>query len=162
MKIDGIVGEGSINPLITDKEYYNDWIEVQQYSIGMHMPESPVDNNTGKASFNDLFIKKHPDKASHDLAMACSTGRKIKSITIDFYKINPFNDRKIQKYSIFKFNECQVSSWYQNSMTVNQMEEQSPIEQVAFNYEKIELTYLNEDESPEEIRRFDLKTNKSY
>lgn len=162
MKIEGISGEGPTNPLITDKEFYNDWIEVQQYSIGMHMPESPT-NGAGKASFNDLFIKKYPDKASQHLALACVSKRKIKSITIDFYNINPFNNKKIQKYAIYKFNDCMVSSWYQNSMTVNHIEpEQSPIEQVAFNYEKIEFSYLSGQSTPQETIGFDLKANSHY
>jgi type VI secretion system Hcp family effector len=159
MKIDGIAGDGPTNPLITDK-VYRDWIEVQQYSIGMHMPESQ-ESGAEKASFNDLFIKKYPDKASQHLAMACTSGRKIKSITIDFYNIN--NNKKIRKYAVYKFKDAMVSSWYQNSMTVNKIEpEQSPIEQVAFNYSKIEFNYLSGQPTPEKTMGFDLKSNKPY
>lgn len=162
MKIDGITGEGAINPLITDKKSYKDWIEVEQYSIGVHLETSKEGGNAGKASFNDLFIKKNPDKSSPHLALACMTGRKIKSITIEFYEINPSNNKKIQKYAIYEFNECIVSSWYQNSMSVNNMEPpQTPLEQVAFNYQKIRFNYLKGQHARGEILGFDLKANKA-
>lgn len=161
MKIDGISGEGVTNPLITDKQSYNDWIEVQQYSIGLHMPESQG-SGARKASFNDLFIKKNPDKSSPHLALACMTGRKIKSVTIEFYDINPSDNKKIQKYASYEFNECMVSSWYQNSMNINNTEsEQSPIEQVAFNYEKIQFNHLSGQSALEESIGFDLISNKT-
>lgn len=160
MKIDGILGEGVTNPLITDKQSYKDWIEVKQYSIGLHMPESQG-SRARKASFNDLFIKKNPDKASQHLAFACMTGRKIKSVTIEFYDINPSDNKKIQKYAIYKFNECMVSSWYQNSMKINNAEsEQSPVEQVAFNYDKIQFNHLAGQSALEESIEFDLIANK--
>jgi type VI secretion system secreted protein Hcp len=161
MKIDGILGGGATNPLITDKEYYKDWIEVEQYSMGLHMSESQS-VGAGKASFNDIFIKKDPDKASPHITLACMTGRKIKSITIEFYDINPSGNKKIQKYAIYKFNDCIMSSWYQNSMSIKNTESpQSPVEQVAFNYQKIEFTYLTGKPTGETIG-FDLIANKLY
>jgi type VI protein secretion system component Hcp len=89
------------------------------------------------------------------------TGRKINSITIEFYDINPQGNKKIQKYAIYKFNECMVSSWYQNSMNINNTESaQSTVEQVAFNYQKIQFNNLAGQPTPEGIIGFDLKANK--
>jgi type VI secretion system Hcp family effector len=126
------------------------------------MPESQG-GGAGKASFNDLFIKKYPDKASPHLALACMTERKIKSITIEFYDINPSDNEGFQKYAIYKFNDCILSSWYQNSMNINNIESgQSPVEQVAFNYQKIQLSYLKGQYAPGETIGFDLEANKPY
>jgi type VI secretion system secreted protein Hcp len=75
LKIDGIDGEA-----MDDK--FKNWIEVQSWNWGVHQGATAHKGGGAghsKASFQELHVSKHVDKASVKVFKACSMGDHIKN-----------------------------------------------------------------------------------
>jgi len=74
LKLDGIEGE-------SQDHKFKDWIEVQSWNWGVHQA-STAHHHTGgghsKASFQELHVSKHMDKASVKAFKACAKGQHLK------------------------------------------------------------------------------------
>ena len=136
IKIDGVPGES------TDDKH-KDWIEVLSYSWGISQPKSASASTAGGASaeradFQDFSIVKALDKASPKLALACAQGKHIKEVKIELCRAG--GDKV--KYMEYKLTNCIITSVRRGGSS--QGGETLPLEEVAFDYGKIEWTYTQQ------------------
>lgn len=136
LKIDGIPGES------TDDKH-KDWIEVLSYSHGVNQRASGSASTAGgataeRADFGDFSIVKALDKASPKIFEACSTGKHITTVTVELCRAG--GDKV--KYMEYKLSNCIVSSYRPGGSA--QGGETLPLEEVSFNYGKIELSYTQQ------------------
>jgi type VI secretion system secreted protein Hcp len=137
MKVDGIPGES------TDDKH-KDWIEVLSYSGGVSQPASGSASTAGgrsaeRANFQDFSVVKDLDKASAKLFLACAKGDHIKKIEIELCRAA--GDK--QKYMKYDLSDVIVSGVRPGGSA--QGGETLPLEEVSFNYGKIEWTYTETD-----------------
>jgi type VI secretion system secreted protein Hcp len=137
LKIDGIPGES------TDDKH-KDWIEILSYSHGLSQPSSGAQSSGGarsaeRVNHQDFSIVKTLDKASPKLALSCCTGAHIKEIKLELCRAT--GDK--QKYMEYKLSDVIVSSVRPGGAA--QGGETLPLEEVSFNYGKIEWTYTATD-----------------
>jgi type VI secretion system secreted protein Hcp len=149
MKIDGIPGES------TDDKH-KDWIEILSYSWGASQPASPSRSAGGAASaarvnVQDLSIVHALDKASPKLFLACCKGDHIKEVTLELCRAT--GDK--QKYMQYKLTDVLVSSVHPGGSSKGS--DVLPLEEVAFNYGKIDMTYTVID--PAGKAKGDVKAN---
>ncbi|MBR0800726.1 type VI secretion system tube protein Hcp [Bradyrhizobium jicamae] len=74
LKLDGIDGE-------SQDSKFKDWIEVQSWNWSVHQASTAqrhVGSGHSKATFAELHVSKHMDKASVKLFKACGKGEHIK------------------------------------------------------------------------------------
>ena len=137
IKIDGVPGES------TDDKH-KDWIEVLSYSWGVAQPKSGAASTAGGASaeradFQDFSIVKVLDKASPKLALACArreahqgghsgtlSGRRRQG---EVHGIQADQLHRQLRYA---------------AEALPRAERPLPLEEVAFNYGKIEWTYTQQ------------------
>jgi len=136
IKIDGIPGESS-----DDK--HKDWIEILSYSMGITQPTSGSASTSGgatseRAHFQDFSIVKALDKASPKIAQACAGGQHIKEVKVELCRAG--GDKV--KYMEYKMSDCIISSFRPGGSAHGG--ETLPLEEVAFNYGKIEFTYTQQ------------------
>src|SRR4029450_6240559 len=92
---------GDIKGESTDAKH-TDEIEVLSFSWGVTNPApSGSGAGAGKATFKDLSITHHIDKASPKLLEACATGTHLKDATITHRKAG----KGQQEYLIIKMND---------------------------------------------------------
>ncbi|MCR4411324.1 MAG: type VI secretion system tube protein Hcp [Thermoguttaceae bacterium] len=137
LKIDGIPGES------TDDKH-KDWIEVLSYSHGLSQPAAGARSTGGAASaertnHQDFSVVKVLDKASPKLALFCCNGTHIKSIKLELCRAT--GDK--QKYMEYLLSDVIVSCVRPGGSA--QGGETLPLEEVSFNYGKIEWTYTETD-----------------
>ena len=136
IKIDGIPGE------CTDDKH-KDWIEVLSYGFGVHQAAGASSTGGGRASaradFGDFTVTKVLDKASPKLFLFCANGTHIKEVKLELCRAA--GDK--QKYQEFKLTDVIVSGYNPNGAA--QGAESLPLEQVSFNYGKIEHVYTETD-----------------
>lgn len=135
-KVDGIPGES------TDDKH-KDWIEILSFSYGVSQPASGAASTAGGASaeradFADFSIVKALDKASPKLFEACAQGKHIKEVTIELCRAG--GDKV--KYMEYKLTNCIVSSFRPGGSAAGG--ESLPLEEVAFNFGKIEIVYTQQ------------------
>lgn len=136
LKIDGIPGES------TDDKH-KDWIEVLSYSYGVSQRASGSASTAGgataeRADFGDFSIVKSLDKAAPKIFEACAGGKHLKTVTLELCRAG--GDKV--KYMEYKLSDCIVSTYRPGGSVVNG--EALPLEEVAFNYGKIELSYTQQ------------------
>jgi type VI secretion system secreted protein Hcp len=136
IKIDGVPGES------TDDKH-KDWIEVLSYSWGLSQPKSASASTAGGASaeradFQDLSIVKALDKASPKLALACAQGKHIKEVKLELCRAG--GDKV--KYMEYKLTNAIITSVRRGGSS--QGGETLPLEEIAFDYGKIEWTYTQQ------------------
>jgi type VI secretion system secreted protein Hcp len=136
LKIDGIPGES------TDDKH-KDWIEVLSYSHGVSQRASGSASTAGGASaeradFVDFSIVKALDKASPKIFEATATGKHLKTVTVELCRAG--GDKV--KYMEYKLSNCIVSSYRPGGSAAGG--ESLPLEEVSFNYGKIELSYTQQ------------------
>ena len=136
IKIDGIPGESS-----DDK--HKDWVEILSYSMGITQPTSGSASTSGgatseRAHFLDFSIVKALDKASPKIAQACAGGQHIKEVKVELCRAG--GDKV--KYMEYKMSDCIISSFRPGGSAHGG--ETLPLEEVAFNYGKIEFTYTQQ------------------
>jgi type VI secretion system secreted protein Hcp len=136
LKVDGIPGES------TD-DAHPDQIEVLSYSSGVSQRSSASASSGGGASseradFQDFSIVKTLDKASPKLAVACADGTHIPEVVLELCRAG---GNKL-KYMEYKMSDCIVSSVRPGGSS--QGGETLPLEEVSFNYGKIEWIYTQQ------------------
>jgi type VI secretion system secreted protein Hcp len=157
LKLDGIPGES------TDDKH-KDWIEVLSFSWGVSQPASGSASSGGarsaeRCNHTDLQIVKSLDKASPKLFLNCCNGSHIGTIKL---ALNRATGDK-QQYMLYQLSDAIVSSVRPGGTA--QGGETLPLEEVSFNYGKIELIYTETDHKtgkPKgDVKGFwDLTTNK--
>ena len=133
LKIDNIPGES------TD-DAHRDWIEILSYNMGLSQTASASAGSGGGASaeradFQDFCVVKVLDRASPKLVVACADGTHISEVALELCRAE--GDRIT--YMEYKLTDCIVSSWRNEGYS--QEGEAQPLEEVSFNYSKIEWTY---------------------
>jgi len=136
LEIDGIPGES------TD-DAHPDWIEILSYSMGIAQAASASASSGGgasaeRANFQDFSIVKALDKASPKLAVACADGTHISSVVLELCRAGG-GQSEVHEY---KLTDCIVSSFRPGGS--GQGGETLPLEEVSFNYGKIEWNYIQQ------------------
>lgn len=157
LKIEGVPGESS-----DDK--HKDWIEILSFHWGVSQPTTGAKRSAGGASSSrsdhqDFSIVKAMDKASPKLALFCSNGNHVPAVQIELCRAT--GDK--QKYMEYKMTDVIVSAVRPGGSS--QGGEQLPLEEVSFNYGKIDLTYTETDHNTGKPKgdikaHWDLTTNK--
>ena len=136
LKVDGIDGES------TD-EAHDKWIEVLSYSHGLSLPSSGslssgISRSAERSDHQDFSVVKTLDKASPKLALSCSNGKHIAEVTL----VLRHDGGDKPQFMEYKMTDVIVSSvGYHGSVGT----EARPVEEVTFNYAKIEWTYTELD-----------------
>lgn len=136
LKVSDIPGES------TDDKH-KDWIEILSFNSGVSQRASGSASSGGGASaeradFQDFSIVKALDKASPKLAVACADGTHIKEVVLELCRAG--GDKL--KYMEYKLSNCIVSSVSPGGSA--QGGETLPLEEVSFNFGKIEWTYVQQ------------------
>jgi type VI secretion system secreted protein Hcp len=142
MAFDAFIKVADIPGESTDDKHA-DWIEVLSFSTGVSQTASGSASSGGGASaeradFQDFSIVKALDKASPKLALACADGTHIKEITLELCRAG--GDKL--KYMEYKLSNVIVSSVRPGGSA--QGGETLPLEEVSFNYGKIQWTYTQQ------------------
>jgi len=127
LKLGDIKGESS------DDKHKGE-IDVLSWSWGVSNPtsmESGGGGGRGKASFHDLNITHHVDKASPNLLKMCATGEHIKEATLTQRK----QGKGQQEYLLIKLTDVMVSS-VQDGGTGDQL-----TENFTLAFAKVDLEY---------------------
>jgi type VI secretion system secreted protein Hcp len=125
-------------------EKHKEWIEVLSFSWGASQ-KSAGERSTGGAasaervSMQDFSIVKTLDKASPKLFLCCCKGEHIPEVKLELCRAT--GDKS--KYMEYKMTDVLISSVRKGGTA--QGGEALPMEEVGFNYGKIELTYTETD-----------------
>ncbi len=135
---------------------HKEWIEVLSFSWGVSQPSAGARSSGGAASsqradFNDFSIVKTLDKASPKLALACAGGEHINEVKLELCRAT---EDKL-KYMEYKMSDVIVRSVRPGGAA--QGGEALPLEEVSFNYGKIELIYTESDHQTGKAKG-DIKT----
>ncbi|MFQ5873637.1 MAG: Hcp family type VI secretion system effector [Dehalococcoidia bacterium] len=136
LKIGTIAGES------TD-EKHTEWIECLSYSHGVTQPTTVRSSAAGiaseRADHMDFTVVKTLDKASPKLNLKCSNGEQIGEVIVELARAT--GDK--QKYMEYVMTDVIVSSVRPEGNA--QGEGTVPLEEVSFNYGKIQWTYTETD-----------------
>lgn len=137
LKIKTIPGES------TDVKH-KEWIEVLSFHFGAQQPAAGGRSSGGAASaervsLQDFSIVKHLDKSSPKLFSSCATGEHIGEVKLELCR----NTGDKQKYMEYVMTDVLVSSWRPGGSS--QGGEPLPLEEVSFNFGKIEIIYTATD-----------------
>jgi type VI secretion system secreted protein Hcp len=150
---------GDIKGESTDAKH-TDEIEVLSFSWGVTNPAPSGSGDgagAGKATFKDLSITHHIDKASPKLLEACATGTHLKDATITHRKAG----KGQQEYLIIKMNDVIITGVTHEGTTT--AAELAP-ETVSLAFAKVDFEY--KPQKPDGSLdagihfKYDLKTNK--
>lgn len=156
LKIEGVDGE------CTDDKH-KDWIEILSYSFVVAQPHSGAASTAGslsaeRANFGDFSVIHAIDKSSPKLFLACASGEHLKSAKLELCRAG--GDK--QPYMEYKMTDVIVSSVRPGGTGHS---ETLPLEEVSFNFGKIELKYTQTKveggrAAGQVASGWDLKTNK--
>ena len=137
LKVDRVPGECS-----DDK--HKEWIEVLSYSHGVSQPSSGSASSGGgrsaeRCDHQDFSIVKSLDKASPKLALFCCNGTHIPQIKVELCRAA--GDK--EKYMEYLFSDVIVASYMPGGSAEGG--ESLPLEEVSFNYGKVEWVYTETD-----------------
>ena len=128
LKIDGIQGESR------DAKHKGE-IDLESFSwseTASAGAQAGGGGGAGKVHMEDLHVVMKLNKASPLLFLACATGQHLKQAILTARKAG-----KAQlEFLVFKFTDLLVSSYHTSGS--NEVE---PIDQVAFNFARIEVEY---------------------
>lgn len=157
LKLSTIPGES------TDDKH-KDWIEILSFSWGVNQPTTGSRSTGGAASaeranLQDLSVVKVLDRASPKLFLFCCNGTHIPTASLELCRATGDKTR----YMEYKMSDVIVTSVRPGGQA--QGGEPLPLEEVTFNYGKIELTYTETDHATGKPKgdvkaHWDLKTNK--
>jgi type VI secretion system secreted protein Hcp len=150
LKIDGIPGESR------DSKHRGE-IELDSFSWGaVQAPAHGGGGGAGKVQMQDFHFVMTVNKASPKLFLACATGQHLKQAAFVARKAG----KGQQEFLVYKFTDILVSSY----QTGGAGGEVLPIDQVSFNFGKIEVEFRPEKPDgslgPPERAGWDVKTNK--
>jgi type VI secretion system secreted protein Hcp len=137
LKIDGVPGESS-----DDK--HADWIELLSYSHGVsQLGSGSVSSGGGRSAERcdhaDFSVVKALDKASPKLALFCCNGKHISTVDVELCRAAGAKE----KYMEYKMHDVIISSARPGGSA--QGGDALPLEEVTFNYGKIEWIYTATD-----------------
>ncbi len=157
LKIEGVPGESS-------DDMHGDWIELLSFSHGVSQTSSGAASSGGgrsaeRCDHSDFSVVKSLDKATPKLALACCDGTHIKEVKVELCRAG--GDK--QKYMEYLMTDVIVSSARPGGSAGGG--EALPLEEVSFNYGKIEWTYTETDHKTGKPKgdvkaNWDLTTNK--
>ncbi|MBN2271612.1 MAG: type VI secretion system tube protein Hcp [Sedimentisphaerales bacterium] len=154
LKIEGIEGE------CTD-EHHKDWIEVLSYSHGVTQPTTVLGGTTGRCDHQDFSVVKTLDKASPKLALYCCNGEHIPEVKLQFCtQASDVPQRQFMEYTL---SDVIISETKPKGGTM--AGESRPLEDVSFNYAKIEWIYTFyslDGKGNDVITSWDVAANKTY
>jgi len=137
LKIDGVPGES------TDAKHPG-WIELESYSHGLSQPSSGAQSSGGarsaeRTTHEDFTVVKPLDKATPKLALFCCRGDHIPLITMELCRAT--GDKQL--YMKYVLSDTIVSAVRPGGSA--RSEDLLPMEEVGFNYGKIEWEYTETD-----------------
>ncbi len=137
LKIEGVPGES------TDDKH-KDWIELLSYNHGVsQMGSGAVSSGGGRSAercdHSDFTVVKTLDKASPKLALFCCNGTHIGKVNVELCRAA--GDKT--KYMEYAMSDVIVSSARPGGSAGGG--EALPLEEVTFNYGKIEWIYTETD-----------------
>ena len=137
LQIEGVPGES------TD-ENHSDWIEILSYSHGVSQPGSGSVSSGGarraaRSEHLDFSIVKALDKATPKLNLYCCDGTHVPEVKIELCQATGTK----QKYMEYKMSDVLVSSVRPGGSS--QGGDNLPLEEITFNYGKVEWTYTETD-----------------
>lgn len=137
LKISTVPGE-------SQDDKHKDWIEILSYHWGVSQPASGSKSSGGARSaervdVQDFSIVHTLDKASPKLFLACCKGEHIPEVKLELCRAT--GDKT--KYMDYKLTDVIISSVRPGGTA--QGGEALPLEEVSFNYGKIEMTYTATD-----------------
>jgi len=163
MAFDCFLKIGTIPGECTDDKH-KEWIEILSFSHGLSQPGSGSVSSGGARSaercdHQDFSVVKTLDKASPKLALACCNGEHIASIKMELCRATG-NKSKYMEYDL---SDVIVASARPGGSA--QGGEALPLEEVSFNYGKIEWIYTESDHKTGKPKgdvkaHWDLVTNK--
>lgn len=126
-------------------KYREGHIEVQALRHKIEIPRSPQTGlPMGKRVHLPMTVTKEVDKSSPKLYQALGSSEGMKSVVLDFYRINPKGQE--EKYYTTKLENAIVvgiSAWIPNCMDAS-FSQFGHMEDVSFSYEKITETWLKD------------------
>jgi type VI secretion system secreted protein Hcp len=128
LKLDGIAGES------LDLKH-KDEIELESFGWGdmQQLAAAPGGGaGAGKVQVEDLNVIIKMSKASPLLFLACAAGEHIKEAILTARKAG----KGQQEFLVFKFSDLIVASYHSAASR-----DDAPIDQVAFNFAKIQVEY---------------------
>ena len=153
LKIDGVAGES------TDAAHKGE-IDVQSWSWGVTHAGALGGGGgagAGKSSFQDFHFVSRISKASPALFLACASGSHIKSATLS-------GVRGAGKVKGADFLQIRFTDLLVTSQLLGDSPDAEPVEEVSFNYGKLELTYTPQSPTgalePSVKAAWDVKANK--
>lgn len=133
LKINGIEGESS-------NENHKNEIQLESWSWGESQTGSSAHGTgagAGQISMQDFHFVMKMNKASPKLLLACAQGKHIPDATLVCRKAGG----KQEKYLEVKFSDVLISSYQTGGSGGGEV----PMEQISFNFTKIEFDYLTQD-----------------
>ena len=127
LKIDGIQGESQ------DKTHKNE-IEIESFSWGESNSGTASKGGgmgAGRVAMQDFHFVMGINKASPKLMLACARGEHIKNAVLVCRKAG----KEQQEYLKVTFSDLLISSFQTGGTSI------MPMDQIAFNYSKIEYEY---------------------
>jgi type VI secretion system secreted protein Hcp len=151
LKIDSIPGES------TDAKHKNE-IDLQSWSWGESnagKSDAGGGGGSGKVNMQDFHFTMRINKASPKLFLACASGQHIKEALLTCRKAG----KDQQEYLKIKFSDLLIASY----QTGGSGGDEVPLEQISFNFSKIEQTYAAQKpdgtlDSPV-VHNWSVKTN---
>ena len=128
LKIEGVPGE-------SQDVRHQDWIEILSYKHGMQESSAGI----GPVEHQDFSITKCLDKATPKLALHCCNQSQISQASLELCRPDT-NDPAV--YTIKLYDLIITSVIPSCSVSVSEI---LPVEEVSFNYGKIEWEYLAND-----------------
>jgi type VI secretion system secreted protein Hcp len=137
--VDTFLKLGDIEGESTD-DAHKDEIDVLAFSWGLSQPTAALGSGhgagAGKAVFEDLVVVKRVDKASPKLFEACATGTHVPAAVLTCRKAGNAK----QEFFKIRLSDVLVTSYEANSS-----DEDSPLDQIALSFAKVELEYVPVD-----------------
>ena len=152
LKITDIPGESADSK-------HKDEIDLESWSWGEANSGSHATGGgggAGKVAMQDFHFTMRVNKASPKLFLACAQGTHIKEALLTCRKAG----KEQQEYLKIKFSDLLIASYQTGGSTGDVV----PVDQIAFNFSKIEITYAPQKPdgslgSPV-VHNYDLKLNK--
>jgi type VI secretion system secreted protein Hcp len=137
LKVDGLDGESN------DSKHKGE-LEILSFHWGVTQQITGTTSSSGtftgqRADMSPLIITKQLDKASAKAAQACAAGDHFASAVLKLCRAT--GDK--QPYMEYKLTDVLISSYRVGG--ASQGDGGVPLEEVAFNYGKIEMTYTQVD-----------------
>ena len=134
IRFDGVRGE-------SQKEGYEGWSEIQSFSQVTQRPGVGTSSSRrrGDVKLNDITITKGLDTASTEIAEAVLTGKVYPKVEI--HLTASYTDDGRVFYYRYTLTNAQVVSYSIGGAT-----EDVPIEEIAINFQALEVVYVERDE----------------